>query len=226
MFILSIFIIGVVDYRMVYASELEEADNIEISLEQEEKEEYEITVSTLEEFKEQKKIDEQQKRIEEELKKKQEEHQKQVEEQEKKEEKIKEELESTGDYGKKYIEAYYNGEFKVDDIERLERIVQAEAGGSDEKAAGLVAQSIKDNMIDKGVNSVSEIQQVMSYAKVLDKEPTEQTKTAVYNVFNLGKPYVEHRILYFYAPQRVESSFHESQKFILEYNGHRYFDRK
>ena len=36
---------------------------------------------------------------------------------------------------------------------------------------------------------------------------------------------VQHRMLYMYNPYMVKSAFHESQNFILSYQGVRFFDR-
>ena len=50
-------------------------------------------------------------------------------------------------------------------------------------------------------------------------------KQAVSFIFNGGYA-VKHRILYFYAPAFVNSEWHETQKFVVEHGGHRFFDRR
>lgn len=45
-------------------------------------------------------------------------------------------------------------------------------------------------------------------------------------VFDDGWYVTTEPILYFYAPDRVASNWHESQDFVIEINGHRFFTEK
>lgn len=108
----------------------------------------------------------------------------------------------------------------------LERIVMGEAGGEGFKGQALVAQCIRDTMIYKNIGSVQEVISRLKYSGSLNKTPTEEVKQAVSYIFDQGNNAVQHKIVYFYAPGIVDSRFHESQEFIIEYGGHRFFDEK
>ena len=92
----------------------------------------------------------------------------------------------------KQVDDSYNPQkIVVDDWDMLYRLVQAESFGpsqdvKDLEAAGLVAQSIRDNMIDQGNNSVSYISKRLKYAQNLVYEPSDTAKEAVDIVFKEG----------------------------------------
>lgn len=109
------------------------------------------------------------------------------------------------------------------DRDLLERLVMGEAGGEGMIGAALVAQAIHDTMIMKDIGSVDEIRRTMKYSGSIKKEPNEDVKEAVKYIFDDGGIAVKHKIIYFYAPKLVKSKFHESQQFIVEYKGHRFF---
>lgn len=108
----------------------------------------------------------------------------------------------------------------------LERIVMGEAGGEGVEGAALVAQCIHDTMIKDNNYDVASIISSYKYSGSLDKEPNNNAKEAVSIVFDQGGYAVKHRIIYFYAPGLVDSTWHESQNFVVEYGGHRVFDRR
>ena len=54
-------------------------------------------------------------------------------------------------------------------------------------------------------------------------DPTQCVKDAVAAVFDRGETVVDEPILYFYNPALVTSDFHESQIFVIEEGGHRFF---
>lgn len=107
-----------------------------------------------------------------------------------------------------------------------ERLVQGESGGQDVLAAALVAQAIRDAMVVKGYTSISQLISGMGYTDRTDRQPNGATLEAVHRVFDLGESAVRHRVIYFYAPKLTSSSFHESQLFLIEYGGHRFFDMR
>lgn len=111
-----------------------------------------------------------------------------------------------------------------EDRELIEKIVQQESGGIDVLAAALVAQCIRDTYITKNYSSFRELFSAMGYTNITNKTPNENTEEAVRFIFDRGGMAVKHRMIYFYAPKKVNSSFHESQEFVIEYGGHRYFD--
>ena len=63
------------------------------------------------------------------------------------------------------------------------------------------------------------------YDGSVDIAPNEECRQAVRYIFDENHDAVQHRVLYMYNPYLVQSSFHESQNFILSYAGVRFFDR-
>lgn len=110
-----------------------------------------------------------------------------------------------------------------EDRDILERLVMGEAGGEGYEGAALVAQAIRDTMVYRGFGSVAEVRSALKYSGSLKREPNQSVLNAVSYVFDEGGVVVKHPIFYFYAPGMVKSSFHESQKFIIEHGGHRFF---
>lgn len=108
---------------------------------------------------------------------------------------------------------------------KLEGLVQSEAGGEGFTGAALVAQALRDTMVKDGITDVSAIKRKYSYDGSLGKEPNENVKRAVAYIFDEGGIAVQHRIIYFYGFKHTSSSFHERQKFVVEYGGHRFFDK-
>lgn len=120
----------------------------------------------------------------------------------------------------------YNGKVVVlseSDRDLLERLVQGEAGGEGMEGAALVAQAIRDTMVYKGFDSVEEVRRALKYSGSTANKPNENVKQAVKFIFDDGGYAVKHSIFYFYAPAKVSSPFHESQKFIIEHGGHKFF---
>lgn len=107
----------------------------------------------------------------------------------------------------------------------LENLVQSEAGNQGFIGAALVAQTIHDTMLMDDCYDVATIKSTHAYEGSLYNTPCDDVKRAVEFIFDKGGMAVQHRLIYFYAPKLVNSSFHESQKFIIEYGGHRFFDR-
>lgn len=112
------------------------------------------------------------------------------------------------------------------DRDLLERLVMGEAGAEGYEGAALVAQALRDTMVYKGFNSIEEIRVNLKYSGSINKEPNQDVKNAVAYIFDEGGMAVKHTIFYFYAPKLVKSSFHESQLFIVEYKGHRFFSNR
>lgn len=123
----------------------------------------------------------------------------------------------------------YNGQVVVLDEQNrdlLERLVMGEAGGEGVEGAALVAQCLHDTMIKDNNYDVASIITGYKYTGKTDREPNENVKEAVSIVFDQGGYAVKHRIIYFYAPALCVSNWHETQDFIIEYGGHRVFDRR
>lgn len=103
----------------------------------------------------------------------------------------------------------------------VERVVMAEAGGESFEGQVLVAQCILNAAEKRGVEP-SEAVVLYSYTKSRP-DPTQRVKDAVAAVFDRGETVVDEPILYFYNPALVTSDFHESQIFVIEEGGHRFF---
>ena len=113
--------------------------------------------------------------------------------------------------------------YHLTDAERdvVERVVMAEAGGESFDGQMLVAQCILNAAEKRGVEP-SEAVVLYSYTKSRP-DPTQRVKDAVAAVFDRGETVVDEPILYFYNPALVTSDFHESQIFVIEEGGHRFF---
>ena len=113
--------------------------------------------------------------------------------------------------------------YTLTDAERdvVERVVMAEAGGESFEGQVLVAQCILNAAEKRGVDP-SEAVVLYSYTKSRP-DPTQRVKDAVAAVFDRGETVVDEPIIYFYNPALVTSDFHESQIFVIEEGGHRFF---
>ena len=121
---------------------------------------------------------------------------------------------------------YNGGVIKVTGAERdlLERLVMGEAGAEGYEGAVLVAQTIRDFMLYKGFDSVESVRVNCKYSGRLTREPNENVKKAVAYVFDEGGYGVRHQIYFFYAFKYSKGKFHETQEFIIQHKGHRFFD--
>lgn len=119
----------------------------------------------------------------------------------------------------------YSVELSDYDRDVLEHLVMGEAGGQGFIGCCLVAQAIKDTLITDGYPSVDAVRTGNGYAASLDNVPNQDVLDAIEYVFDNGGAAVQHRVIYFYAPNICTSAFHESQNFVVQYDGHRFFDR-
>lgn len=113
--------------------------------------------------------------------------------------------------------------FYLSDTERqiVESIVMGEAGYESYKGQLLVAQCLVNACIKDGLQP-SEVRDRYKYSG-WHEEPTESVKQAVSEVFDNGFKVVDEPILWFYAPKWCDSSWHESQRYVLTEGGHRFF---
>lgn len=111
------------------------------------------------------------------------------------------------------------------DRELLENLVFGEAGGQGFIGQALVAQAIKDAWVTGRYSSMSHLIRSCGYSGSTTRGTSESVKDAVAYIFDDGGYAVKHRVLYFYAPKIVTSNWHETQHFIVEYKGHKFFDR-
>lgn len=117
----------------------------------------------------------------------------------------------------------YTGEIMVvEDRANLEGLVMGEFGTSYEGAV-IVAQAIRDSMKRSGTRNTMVIKKKYGYTAPVKTNVSENVKRAVAFVFDEGGSAAQHEILYFYAFNLVKSSWHESQKFVLQFQNCRFF---
>ena len=109
------------------------------------------------------------------------------------------------------------------DRETLEHIVEGEAGGESYEGKLWVATCLR-NAMEKGNLSAEQVRIIYQYAGWSEKV-SEDTKNAVKEVFVFGNK-MHDSVLWFYAPKWCNSEWHESQQFVAEIGGHRFFCQK
>ena len=112
-----------------------------------------------------------------------------------------------------------------EDRDLLERLCYGEFGSGGFLGASLIAQCVKDAMCFEGYSPVAEVISGNRYDGSTDEGTSDECRQAVRYIFDENHDAVQHRILYMYNPYMVQSTFHESQNFILSYSGVRFFDR-
>lgn len=103
----------------------------------------------------------------------------------------------------------------------VERVVMAESGSESFEGQMLVAQCILNAAEKEGVQP-SEAVVIYSYTSNRP-DPTQSVKDAVAAVFDRGEVAIDAPVMYFYNPALVTSDWHESQIFVAEVGGHRFF---
>lgn len=103
----------------------------------------------------------------------------------------------------------------------VERVVMAESGGESFEGQMLVAQCILNAAEKEGVQP-SEAVVIYSYTSNRP-DPTQSVKDAVAAVLDRGEVAIDAPVMYFYNPALVTSDWHESQIFVAEVGGHRFF---
>ena len=103
----------------------------------------------------------------------------------------------------------------------VERVVMAESGGECQEGQMLVCQCILNACELDGIRPAEAIKKY-AYAKGRP-DAIDSVIEAVEAVFDRGVEVTEEPVVYFYAPGKVRSKFHESQRFCCEVGGHRFF---
>ena len=106
------------------------------------------------------------------------------------------------------------------DRETLWHIVQGEAGGESYEGKLWVATCLL-NAMRKNDMSAEEVRVAYQYSGWAETV-SDDTKKAVSQVFDFGDA-THDSVLWFYAPKLCESAWHESQQFVAEIGGHRFF---
>lgn len=112
-----------------------------------------------------------------------------------------------------------------EDRDLLERLCMGEFGSGGFIGAALIAQAVKNAICFDGFTSVQAVIEGCRYTGRTDIAANAACKQAVSYIFDENHDAVQHRIMYMYNPQLVQSAFHESQNYILTYQNVRFFDR-
>lgn len=113
--------------------------------------------------------------------------------------------------------------FYLSDYERqvVECLVMGESGAEPYDGQVLVAQCILNACLKDGLQP-SQVRKQYGYYG-WHNNPSESVKDAVSAVFDDGYKITEELILYFYAPKYSSGRWHETQCFVIELGGHRFF---
>lgn len=113
--------------------------------------------------------------------------------------------------------------FNLSEYERwvVECIVMGEAKGESYNGKALVAQCILNSCLFDGIQP-SEVRTKYKYAG-WDEEPSDEVKEVVSAVFDDGYQVTDEPILFFYAPNVCNSTWHETQRHIITEGGHKFF---
>lgn len=109
------------------------------------------------------------------------------------------------------------------DRELAARIIMGEFGSYGYEACCLIAQSMRDGMIRSNCSSIQELIDTYQYYGY-NSAPNQDSYNAVDFIFYSGGLAVPHRILYMYSTSLTYSSWHESQRFVVQYGVVRFFD--
>lgn len=119
-----------------------------------------------------------------------------------------------------YDGAFSFYEITADDRETLHCIVQGEAGGESLEGKLWVATCLLNAMRGDDMTA-QEVRAAYLYAG-WNEEISDETINAVSRVFDDGE--VTHdTVLWFYAPGLCDGSWHETQQFVAEIGGHKFF---
>lgn len=103
----------------------------------------------------------------------------------------------------------------------VECIVMGESGGEPYEGQMLVAQCLLNACLKDGLQP-SEVRTRYKYSG-WNENPTESVQEAVRAVFDDGEIITNEPVLFFYAPRWCNSTWHETQIFVCEVGGHRFF---
>ena len=114
--------------------------------------------------------------------------------------------------------------YGLTDAERdiVERVVMAEAGGEGFDGQRLVAQCILNTAEAMDLRPDEVVTAPNQYASPAN-EASQEVKEAVSAVFDDGDMVTDEPIRWFYAPRYVDSAWHESKRYVLTYQNHKFF---
>lgn len=108
-----------------------------------------------------------------------------------------------------------------DEIRIAASVVMGEAGGESYDGKLAVAQCLRNGCDFESVEP-SELRVKYQYSG-FNPAYTDDCERAVLEAFRDGGGVTEQDIMFFYAPRWCSSAWHESQKFVCEIGGHRFF---
>lgn len=121
-----------------------------------------------------------------------------------------------------------------EDRKYITLVVLAEARGESVIGQMAIAQCIFDGAIYYNTDPVS-LCKKLGYAAPWDGSGVDEARyTSLYNiasdavarVFDDGARAIYSRVIFFYAPKRCESKWHESQNYVATIGNHKFFDIK
>lgn len=129
-----------------------------------------------------------------------------------------------------YIEKEIEPYFLISDSERevIQYIVAGESKGESLLGKMAVAQCILNAMKQDSLTA-SEVREAYQYSgwdeelQYSNPEAWEEVCHAVWCVFDNGEVVTQENILWFYAPKYSEGKFHNTQKFVMEIDNHRFY---
>ncbi|WP_407721132.1 hypothetical protein [Ruminococcus sp. JE7B6] len=124
-----------------------------------------------------------------------------------------------------YTYSCYHISLTDEDRDLLERLCYGEFGSGGFIGAAMIAQCVRDAMCFDGYSTVEDVIKYCRYDGSTTSGTSDECVQAVRYIFDDDGSAVQHRMLYMYNPYMVKSAFHESQNFILSYQGVRFFDR-
>lgn len=120
---------------------------------------------------------------------------------------------------------YHGQSVYLSESERVElaHLIMGEAGGEGFEGCCLLAQCVRDAMVYRGYDTISEVISGMSYYGY-KYETCDDVEDAIDYIFVQGNSAVQHRILVMYASDLCEGGWHETQNFVYQHNYVRFFD--
>ena len=114
-----------------------------------------------------------------------------------------------------YTYSCYHISLTDEDRDLLERLCYGEFGSGGFIGAAMIAQCVRDAMCFDGYSTVEDVIKYCRYDGSTTSGTSDECVQAVRYIFDDDM----------YNPYMVKSAFHESQNFILSYQGVRFFDR-
>lgn len=113
-------------------------------------------------------------------------------------------------------------ELTSNELATIQSVVMAEAGAEPYEGQMAIAQCILNACIKDDIRPTEAIKKYKYTSH--RPEPTLSVKAAVSAVFSRGEKVLSDDTIYFYAPDRCVSSWHESQQYVATIGGHRFFE--